>query len=155
MDLAEFIGQTFFENEFYELLLFQIEENREKFFSKFMHFHFIRSCGKIVITELVHFKDDVDMFKKARTNIEKQEWFEIYDNHGHIDLMLCRFDRSGKRTVFYINGDTRTHNCSLGWADETPHRPMTRDEIREAFQELAGVFNTQQEQQSLSPKKAI
>lgn len=153
MNLVAFVGQTFYENEFYELLLFQIEENCEKFISKFMHFHFIRSHGKINITELVYFKDDVEMFKKARSNIEKQEWFEIYDNHGHIDLMLCRFDRSGKRSVVYDNDETRTEDWSLGWADETPHKPMTREEIREAFQELAGILNTQTELHKLSSKK--
>ena len=155
MDFASLVEQTFSENEFYELLLFEIEENFEQFFSKFMHFYFDRTEDKkIKITQVVYFKDDSEMDKKARSIIEKKEWFHIYENHGHIDLMLVRFDRTGKVSVVREN-ETRTEDWSLGWADEEPHTPMTRDQIRQAFQELAGVFQDQQELQKLRSKKAV
>ena len=135
MNFEKLVNQTFSETEFYELLLFEIEENFEQYFSKFFHFYFDRSDDeKIKITEVLCFKNDTEMDKKARSIIEKKEWFEIYDNHGHIDLLLCRFDRTGMRSVVRKN-NTRTEDWSVAWADEKPHKPMTRDEIREAFQD--------------------
>ena len=155
MNFKNLIGQKFFENEFYELLLFEIEEKREQYFSKFIHFYFDRTEDKkIQITELAYFKDRTEMNQKSRSMIEKKEWFEIYENHGHIDLLLCRFDRSGTRSVVYED-KTRTQIASFSWADETPHTPMTPDEIREAFQELAGVFQNQLDLQKLRSKKAV
>ena len=155
MDFKNFIGQKFYENEFYEILLFEIEQKREQYFSKFIHFYFDRTDDKrIHITELAYFKDATEMDQKSRSMIEKKEWFEVYDNHGHIDLLLCRFDRTGMRSVVYED-KTRTEDWGVGWADETPHTPMTRDEIREAFKELAGVFQNQQDLQKLRSKKAV
>ncbi len=96
MNFNGLIEKTFHETEFYELLLFEIEENRKQYFSKSLHIYFDRSEeGKIKITEVVYFKDAQEMDKTARKIIEKKEWFEVYDNHGHIDLLLCRFDRTG------------------------------------------------------------
>lgn len=48
----------------------------------------------------------------------------------------------------------RTEDWRSGSADEKPHKPMTRDEIREAFQELTGAFQDQQDLQKLKSKKA-
>lgn len=155
MDFENLVGQTFSENELYELLLFEIEENFEQFFLKFIHIYFDRTEDqKIKIIEVVYFKDDIVMDKKARTIIEKKEWVHIYENHGHIDLMLVRFDRTGKISVVRKN-ETRTQDWCLGWADEEPHKPMTQDEIRRAFEELAGIFQEQQELQKLRSKKAV
>ncbi len=155
MNFENLVGETFSETEFYELLLFEIEENFEQYFSQFMHFYFDRSeYKKIKITAVFYFNDDAEMDKKARSMIEKKEWFEIYDNHGHIDLLLCRFDRTGTRSVVRKD-ETRTEDWRSGWADENPHKPMTRDEIREAFQELMGVFQDQQDLQKLKSKKAV
>lgn len=155
MDFKNLVNQTFSEIEFYELLLFDIEENFEYYFSKFIHFYFERSKDKkIKITEVRYFNDDSEMDKQARSIIEKKEWFEIYENHGHIDLLLCRFDRTGTRSVVR-NNETRTEDWRSGWADEVPRKPMSRDEIRVAFQELAGVFQNEQEMQKLRSKKAV
>src|SRR3989338_391590 len=155
MNFENPIGQIFSEAQFYELLLFNIEENLAKYRSKFIHFYFERTADKKMnITEIIYFNNAREMHQKARLNIEKKEWFEIYDNHGHIDLLLCRFDRTGVRSVVREN-KTRTEDWRLGWADEKPHPPMTRDEIREAFQELMGDFQDQQNLQELRSKKAV
>ena len=157
MDFERLIGLTFFENEFYELLLFEIEENFEQHSNKYLHFYFERTPDKkISITELVFFKNSAKANQKNRANIEKKEWFQIVLNHGHIDLMLVRFDRSGF-VSFVDKNSTRTQDWRLGWADERPSlgRPLTPDEMRRGFQELAGIFEDQITKQKLGPKKAV
>lgn len=155
MNFENLVGQIFQENELYELLLFEIEENSEAYFSKFIHIYFDRvEDEKIQMTEVNYFKDVDVMDKKARSMIEKKEWFEIYEHHGHVDLIFVRFDRSGKVSIIKKN-ETRTQDSRIGWADETPHKPMTRDEIRQAFQELRGVFQNHQELQKLKSKRAV
>ena len=47
----------------------------------------------------------------AQTN-EKKEWFEIYEHHGHVDLIFVRFDRSGKVSIIKKN-ETRTQPGTL------------------------------------------
>lgn len=163
MDLQSLVGQTFFENEFYELLLFEIEENFSKHLDKYIHFYFDRTPDKkIKISEIVFFKTSNELDKTSRKIIEKKEWFEIIESHGHIDLVLVRFDRTGSVSVVYRNsplfGDsTRTQEWKMGWADEKPSlgRPLTPEEIRKGFQELAGIFEDQIEKQKLGPKKAV
>lgn len=155
MNFEQLIGRTFQENEFYELMLYEMEDNFAENFSKFIHFYFARAEDKkIRITEMVYFKDSKEMDKKSREIIEKREWFEIAENHGHLNLLLCRFDRTGF-TSSISKDSTRTEDWSHGWSDEKPHKPMTPDEIRKGFLELAGFFQDQQELQKLRSKKAI
>lgn len=155
MDFKSLIGQKYQENEFYELLLFEVEENFELHFSKFIHFYFDRiENQKIKINEVIYFKDSYEMDKKSRQIVEKKEWFEIDQNHGHLNLLFCRFDRTGL-TSSIRKDSTRTEEWCHGWADETPRKLMTPDEIRQGFQELAGFFQSQQELQKLRSKKAI
>lgn len=150
------VGQTFQENEFYELLLFELEEHFEQNFSKFVHFYFDRTeCKNIQITEVINFEDSYEMNRLGRKIIERREWFEIDENHDHLNLLLCRFDRTGFTSSVWKDS-TRTEEWRHGWADETPDRPpMTRNELRQAFQELSGVFHSQQELQNLRFKKAV
>ncbi len=155
MNFKALLGQTFTETELYELLLFEIEENFEQYFSKFMHLYFDRSENKkIKITEVHYFKDDSEMDKKARSMIEKKEWFQLYETHKRLDLLLVRFDRTGTHSSVKKN-KTRTEDWRAGWADERPRKPMTREEIQEAFCELAGVFQNAQELQKSKYKKAV
>ena len=155
MDFRNLISPTFSENAFYELLLFEIEENFELYFSKTIHLYFDRNeDGKIKINEQINFKDAYEMDKTERKIIEKKEWFHIYENCGHINLMLCRFDRTGKISVIKRN-ETRTEDWRHGWADEGQKKLLTPDEIRQAFGELAGFFHDQQEIQKSKPKKAV
>lgn len=156
MNFENLIGQTFFEDEFYELLLFDIEENFEQYFSKHIHFYFSRTSDmKIRITELAYFKKSKEMDKKSRAIIEKSEWFEIAQNHNHFNLLLCRFDRTGFVSSIWKES-TRTQEWQHGWADERPDLgPMTPEEIRQAVQELSGFFEDQQELQKLKSKKAV
>lgn len=155
MDFEKLIGKTFQESEFYELLLLEMEENFKQHFSKFIHCYFDRiEDKKIRITEMIYFKDSKEMDKKSREVIEKREWFEIAENHGHLNLLLCRFDRTGFTSSIWKDS-TRTEEWSHGWADEKHHKPMTSDEIRKGFQELAGFFQDQQKLQKLRSKKAV
>lgn len=156
MNFDTLIGQTFQENEFYELLLFELEENFEENFSKFIHFYFDRTeVQKIKITEVVHFSDTNEIHKKSRSIIEKKEWFEIAKNHCHLNLLLCRFDRTGFVSSIWKDS-TRTQEWCHGWADEGPDLgPMTTEEVRLGFQELVGIFQDQSELQKLRSKKAV
>ena len=155
MTLKNLVGKTFQENEFYELLLFDIEENFEQYSSKFIHFYFERiETNKIKITHVVYFKDDTENNAQGRSIIEKKEWFQISQNQNHFNLLLCRFDRTGYVSSIWKD-HTRTEDWCHGWADEEPDQgPMTPDEIRQAFMELSGVFIDQQEVEKLKSKKA-
>ena len=149
------IGMTFQENEFYELLQFELEENFEQYFSQFIHFYFKRTTDKkIKITEMVHFDSSIEMDQKSRSLIEKKEWFEISQKHNHYNLLLCRFDRTGVISLIWKES-THRQEWKHGWADERPYLgPMTREEIRQAVIELSGCFDNQMELQKLRSKKA-
>ena len=57
-----------------------------------------------------------------------------------LDLLLVRFDRTGTHSS--VKKDkTRSENWRTGWADEKPHKTMTRDEIREAFKQRQTIFS--------------
>lgn len=146
MDLQYYIGRAYQEMELYELLLFEIEENFDYFFKKSFHFYFDRQAdGKIKIIEMKPFSDMQAMDKFSRTIVEKREWFEIYENHGHVDLLLVRLDRTGQVSIVWEDR-THTQDWKLGWVDEQPPSPpMTPDEIRQAFRELCGFFEDEQE----------
>ena len=156
MNFENLAGKIFQENELYELLLFELEEKFEQYFSKFIHFYFTRTAdSKIKVTEITHFKNSTEMNKKSREIIEKREWFEIDENHNHLNLILCRFDRTGFASSIWKDS-TRTQEWARGWADEGPDLgPMTPDEIRQAVYELSGYFKDKQELQKSKSKKAV
>ena len=155
MNIDNLVGQTFQETELYQLLLFDIKENFELYISKSFHLYFSRLTNKkIRISSITKFKDADEMDKKSRAIIEKQEWFNIYENCGHIDLMLVRFDRSGQISIVEQN-ETRTESSFLGWADETPHKRLKPEEMRQAFQELSGLMQKEQDLIKLRSKKAV
>ena len=156
MDFQSLIGKNFSEIELYELLLFDIEANFEKYLSTFIHIYFERiSAEKIKINEIVYFENDNDYYQTKRKIVNKKEWIEIDQDQDHINLMLCRFDRSGKlssvRKEYTISQDM----CRLAWLDEYPPvLSMTRGEVQEALKELCGAFQTHEELQNLESKKS-
>ena len=156
MTLKSLIDKTFQEKELYELLLFDVEQNFEKYFSQNLHIYFNRTQNnKIIIAEVVYFKNDIEADNKSRSFIEKKEWFEIIQNHDHINLLLYRLDRTGFVSSIWKDS-TRTEDWRHRWADEGPDLgPMTPDEIRQAFMELSGTFIDQQKLQNLKSKKAV
>jgi hypothetical protein len=156
MDFSQLLGKTFSEKEFYELLLFELEASYRTHEPKFIHFYFDRLSGeKIKITDVVYFGSSEEKNRKDRTIIETKEWFEVEQLPQDFNLRLCRIDRTGWIS-FIWRGDTITHDSKLGWADERPARaPMTPEEIRLGFQELASFFQDQQEFQPLKSKKAV
>lgn len=156
MNLDSLIGKIYYEKEFYELLLLDVEENFEQYSSKFIHFYFDRvENSQIKITQIVNFQNDIEIDNKNRSIIEKKEWFEISQNDNHFDLMFCRFDRTGFISLIFKDS-THTQEWKHGWADEFPDsEPMTPDEIRQAFFELSGILTDQQEKQKLISKKSI
>lgn len=155
MNFDDLVGKNFQEQELYELLVFDIEENFEAFFGKAMHLYFERLAGKqIRVTSIVNFNDADEMDQKSRSIIEKSEWFNIYENCGHIDLMLVRFDRTGQISIVNQN-DTHHTDTVIGWADETLSNPPTEDQIRQAFRDLSGFLEHQSRVEKLKSKKAI
>lgn len=155
MNFDDLVGKDFQENEFYELLLYDLEENFGQNFSQFIHFYFERTQEKKVrITEVARFNSSNEMNRKSREVIEKKEWFEIDGHRNLLQLILCRLDRTGWASSIRKDS-TRTEEWSRGWADEEPHEPMTREEIRLAFRELAGFFGDQMDLQKLRNKKTV
>ncbi|MBC7740714.1 MAG: hypothetical protein H7061_00855 [Bdellovibrionaceae bacterium] len=150
------VGQTYLEEEFYQKLLFAMEENIGECFKIFTNYFFENTVdNKIRIIEIVDYKTFREMQNECRKNIEKKQWFELYENGGRLNLLLCRLDRTGKYSVV-SEDNTRTQNSFQSWADEyPPQKPMTQDEIREAVMELSGFFKAHIEQPKLSSKKAM
>lgn len=157
MDMQSLVGQIFQEMEFYETLLFEIEENFEQYFSKAMHFYFERTeDGKIKITEVVHFSGLDEMDKCERSIIEKKEWLSVYETCERLGMQLVRFDRTGWLSIVWNKENTHTQEWGVLWADEIPYEgPMSVEEKRQAFRELAGIFDDTRELQKLGPKKAV
>ena len=155
MNFDDLVGKKFQEQELYELLVFDIEENFEGYCGKAMHLYFERVAGKkIRITSIVNFQDADEMDLKSRSIIEKIEWFNIYENCGHIDLMLVRFDRTGHISIVSRN-NTHHQDTVLGWADETLSNPPTEDQLRQAFRDLSGYLERHSEVEKLRFKKAV
>lgn len=154
--ISNLVGKKFLENEFYEILLSDIERNLEQFKDKHIHFYFDRvENNKIKIKEMVFFKDSLEIDAKSRSIIEKKEWFEVTQNHDHFNLLLCRFDRTGVVSSIWKDS-TNTEEWCHGWADEEPDLgPMTPEQIRHAVMELSSFFMDQQKLQKLRFKKSI
>ncbi len=156
MDFSNLVGQTYHENQIYELLQFDIETNFDFYMGKYFLMYFEPlSEGRLKITELLTPENEDDHYKIKRRDLGKRAWLEAYENHGHIDLQLCRQDTSGKLSIIW---KTRTHSQEVRgrcFADDgiDPNRPrLTPDEIRQAFRELMGIFDDH-EQMSISRTK--
>ena len=157
MNFDELIGQTFSENELFELVLFEVESHYDQHFSDSMNIFFERiENQKIKVTQITHFENLDALDKHERQNIEKKEWISIDTSHGNIRLMLCRFDRTGQLAVVSKTG-TRRQESHLSWFDEYDFygKPITEEEMRLGFQELCGVFQNHESKQKLKPKKAV
>ncbi|MBC7740718.1 MAG: hypothetical protein H7061_00875 [Bdellovibrionaceae bacterium] len=150
------IGRTYLEEEFYQKLLFAMEENIGNCFKIFTSYFFENTKdNKIKIIDIVDYKNFREMQNDSRKNVEKKQWFELYENGGQLHLFLCRLDRTGKYTVV-TEDNTRTQNSYLHWVDEfPPQKPMTQEEIREAVSELSGFFHDQVATPKLGSKKAM
>jgi hypothetical protein len=157
MDLKSLVGQTFSESDFYELLLTDIEDHFDEYWSHFVHIYFEREdFTKIKISDIVFFQNIFEMTNESKKIIEKKEWYEIAENNGHhFNLLLVRFDRTGFMSSIKREA-THTEEWSRGWAVENPASPpMTSDEMRQAFLELSDLFSEQMTTQDLRSKKAI
>ena len=149
MNFNQIVGQTFQEQAFYESLLFEIEANLEKYAFQYIQFYFDRlNGGLICITEVEWHQDTYIMREKSKKNIEKREWFQIYGHPGHMYQFLCRLDRTGLVSVIKKN-HTHTQPWKMGFFE------FTSIEIKQGFQELAGLLQEQSQLQRLRPKKAI
>lgn len=155
----ELTGQTFSENELFEVVLFEVESDYDQHSSDCMNIFFERiENKKIKVTEIIRFEDIAALDKCERQNIEKKEWISVDGKSGSIRLMLCRFDRTGELAVVYNdNTRTRREESHLSWLDEYEDygKPLTEEEMRLGFQELCGVLQSNELKQNLKPKKAI
>ncbi len=154
MNFDELIGQTFHENQIYEMLHFEIEQNFKNYFSKFIHIYFEHlDAGQICILEIVYLADEKTMYITNRQILGTKGWLEIYHHSKHMELMICRKDRSGK---FSVMGPSMNHTQTFQRADFTPleiTRELTPEEERAAFAELAGMFD--EHVQLSKPKIAV
>ncbi|MBC7742688.1 MAG: hypothetical protein H7061_10850 [Bdellovibrionaceae bacterium] len=155
MDFAKLVGQQFKEQDFYDLLLEELEDNFESNFGINLHFYFETLENNIIkVIDLCYFESCRAMNIHGRTIIEKSQWFEIGENENHMNLLLVRLDRTGFLSAIWRD-KTRTTDWEHGWADEgPPHKPMTPEEIKEAFQELMGVMKGEILEQDLKKKRS-
>ena len=153
MNLKKLVGEIFQENLLYEILQFDIEQNLDKYLSKFIHIYFDHlDAGQIRVTEIAFMADENTLYATNRRIIGQKAWIEIYDHSNHIDLMICRQDRSGK---FSVTGPRINQTQSFRRKSyDLPTRPrsLTPEERLQAFAELCG----QLEYHLVSkPKKAV
>lgn len=149
MDLKSLVGQTFHENEIYEILQFDIEENIDSYMGRYYLLYYEPlSEGRLKITEFLECHSHEEYGRVIRRDLRKRAWLHAYEHFNHVDLQLCRLDTSGK---FSVIRRTHTHFQEVsGWcfADEDidPNAPpMTPDQIRQAFRELMGIFDTHEQ----------
>jgi hypothetical protein len=149
MDFQSLVGQTFHENQIYGLLQFEVEENFDSYIGKFLMMYYEPLPeGNLKIAEFVISEGREDYFKAKRKYHGKRAWLEIYDNHGHIDLHLCRQDTSGKMSIVRKTHTYAQEVNGRWFADEDvdPNAPpMTPDQIRQGFRELMGIFDTHEQ----------
>lgn len=156
MSFDKWIGQTFLEAELYESVLFQMEENFEQYLGQRLHLYFKRgNCGKVQVSGLAEFESDSAIYRENRRLIGKQEWIEIDARWDHINVLLCRLDRTG--TLSSVHRDfTRSQDWMRSWVDELPSQePMTPLEIQDAFRELAVYTERFHATTKLRSKKTI
>lgn len=143
MDINELVNKTFTEDEIFELLVFEVEENFEKYLGKHCHLNF-EPLGEeqIRITELLTFNDADEAHIVNRTNLDKNNWLEITDNFGHVDVVLTHADRSHRFAIIYKDKETYYQSgrsyCFLDEYDDLT--PLTEEEMRQGFAELAGCL---------------
>lgn len=157
MNLETLVGKTFKEDEFYNLLLEEIEDHFDQHRRQPMCFYFDRiENEKIKITSLEYFENLQDLDQKGRQIIEKKEWIQLYESEERNILLLVRFDRTG--TLSIIRQDsTHSEPWEHGWYDEEPgwDSPLTAEEMRQGFLEMMGLFQESQEATELKFKKSM
>ena len=156
MDFNSLQGKIFDESELFEIIFFEIETCKEKFFNRFTHlFYENLSNGKIQITEVLEHCDRNELYKTSRESLTKRNWFEIRQSNADIDLLLCRKDRSSRIAIARPIGPFRQDGGERWYLDEfPPEPPMTEEEKKLAFLELAGMLDHANSHKSV-PKKAM
>lgn len=143
MNFNELINKTFTEDEIFELLVFEVEEDFENYLGKHCHLNFEPLAeNRIRITELLTFRDADEAQIVNRANLDKNNWLEITDNFGHVDVVLTHADRSHRFAVIYKDKETyHQSGRSYCFTDELDDlTPLTEEEMREGFAELAGCL---------------
>ena len=155
MTFENLIGQIFYESELFELLQLEIEENFDQYLTINLHIFFERSSSQTIeVSEIIWHENSEQLHAMNKKAVEKREFFYIYFNHGHIDLGLCRFDRSNPIAVIRKNDTFKQDWGYLCYADEFPDEEITSEEIRRAFAELSGCLEKYQETPTSKNKKA-
>lgn len=154
MDLSKLIGQIFHDDHIYEILHFDIESNFKVYAGKFIHLYFTHlDNGYIRIDALAQFQDQDLLYAAKKKILGQMAWLEIYEHGHHIDLTIVRKDRSGKISIIgpriNLTQKFREESYDLPVRSE----PMTAEEIRRGFAELAGFIENHEELSK--PKKAM
>jgi hypothetical protein len=159
MDFQSLVGRTFHENQIYELLQFDAESNFDFYVGKYFTIYYEPLPeGCLKITELIESCCHDEYFAMKRRDLGKRSWLEIYENHGHIDLHLCRQDTSGKLSVVH---KTHTHfqevrgRCFADEGVDSNAPPMTPEQIRQAFRELMGICDDHEQMNKSKTKIAV
>ncbi len=155
MDFNTLTGQIYNEFSLYEEILAEVEDHLEKYFITFVHFYFERlTNNRIKITKVCYFKNSEAMFKVSKAILGNKEFYQVYHNHGHVDIWKCQMDRKSKISIVYKD-KTHTEETGIDFANLKDHVPMTKKEIREAFQEFSEILSEENNAQHSTAKKAI
>ena len=91
--------------------------------------------------EIVFMRDEDALYVVNRKIIGKQGWIEIYNQFRNISLMLCRKNRSGKFSVIGPDINHKQYFDCKSYERPDPAITLTPEQIRQAFAELASVFD--------------
>ena len=143
MEIKDLVNKIFTEDEIFELLVFEVEENFEKYLGR--HFHLdlqLQNNSFVIVTRLTLFNNNDETCIRNRAIVDKAYWIEVTDNGGHVDISLTRPSRSHRFAIVHAQKDTFFQDGSYRsfgneFEDDTP---LTEDEMREGFAELAGCL---------------
>jgi hypothetical protein len=156
MDLKSLIGRKFQEGALFEFLQFEIEENLSDYLRIFFHIYFDKaSGGEIVVREIVYFEDKDEFVRVNKLHIRKRYFMRAYGVCSHVNLNLHREDNSGRYAIIWKDR-VETGDGGTEYLEDNPNSPkLTPNQIRDAFRELAGLFEARDSNDKLKSKKAV
>ncbi len=151
MIFEELINKVFTEDKLFETLLFDIEAKFEGYVGKYIHLNFdLIEASLFRVLSITYFETEDDMYAMFRKKLDIEAWIQIAWNTGHVDLELTRKNRSYRIALVESGKETFEQKGSgFCFVDEFADAgPLTEEEFRLGFAELASELNSYQSSKS-------
>lgn len=154
MEFKDLVGRTIDETALFNEVQFEIECDREKYLGQSYTVFFERIKGQTVrVTEVVHYLDPEQLHVVNKASFGKREWLNIEGFVTRVSIQLCRLNQSGRLANVREN-ITNVQETGFGYVEEN-RKPITPEEHREGFIELAKIMGYQIDLEKLRTKKAV